>query len=92
MIGDILTITPTDARDIASGSIVLLWDDVRSSTVLVKCKGHTDTWSVFAFENGATFRVFGSHSLRVVTGVEDWDTMSDDTRMDLELDLMIRGA
>jgi len=92
MIGDILTITPTDARDIPAGSIIQIWDEVRNESALVKCKCQTKTWSVFAFENGATFRVFGSHSLRVVTNVESWDTMSTDTRMDIELDLMVRGA
>ena len=91
MIESVLTITPTDARDIAAGSIIQVWDDFRQSTVLIKCKGHTAHWSVFAYENGATFTVPGYHSVRVVTNVQSWAGMDNDTRMDIELDLMTKG-
>ena len=92
MIGDILTITPTIAGDIPQFSIVQIWDEGLSASRLVMCKGQTKTWSVFAYDNGYTFRVFSTDTLSVVTNVESWDAMSTDTRMDIELDLMIRGA
>jgi len=92
MIENILTLTPTIAGDIPQFTIVQIWDEGLSATRLVMCKGHTQTWSVFAYDNGYTFRTLGSDILNVVTKIEDWDTMSNDTRMDIELDLMVRGA
>lgn len=91
MIENVLTITPTDARDIAAGSIIQIWDDGLSATRLVMCKGHTATWSVFAYDNGWTFRILGSDTLDVVTNIQDWAGMDNDTRMDIELDLMTKG-
>jgi len=92
MISDILTLTPTDARDIPPFTIVQIWDEYLSATRMVMCKGHTFHWSVFAYDNGYTFRVPGYHSLRVVTGIDNWNSLSAEARMDIELDLMTRGA
>jgi hypothetical protein len=92
MIGDILTITPTIAGDIPQFSIVQIWDEGLSASRLVMCKVQTANWSVFAYDNGYTFRMLNSEMISVVTNVESWDTMSNDTRMDIELDLMVRGA
>ena len=92
MIENVITLTPTDARDIPPFTIVQIWDEYLSATRMVMCKGHTQTWSVFAYDNGYTFRTLGSDILNVVAKIEDWDTMSNDTRMDIELDLMTRGA
>lgn len=91
MIGDILTLTPTVARDIPPFTIVQIWDEGLSATRLVMCKGHTANWSVFAYDNGYTFRMLKSDTLSVVTNVESWDNMSTDTRTDIELGLMVRG-
>jgi hypothetical protein len=92
MIGDILTITPTIAGDIPQFSIVQIWDEGLSASRLVMCKGQTKTWSVFAYDNGYTFRMFNTDTLSVVTKIESIDEISIDTRMDIELDLMVRGA
>lgn len=87
-----MSITPTIARDIPQFSIVQIWDEGLSSTRLVMCKGHTANWSVFAYDNGYTFRVPGYHSLQVVVKVTEWNNLSADDRIDIELDLMTRGA
>jgi len=92
MIENILTLTPTIAGDIPQFTIVQIWDEGLSATRLVMCKGQTASWSVFAYDNGYTFRMLNTDTLSVVTNVESWDTMSNDTRMDIELDLMVRGA
>jgi hypothetical protein len=91
MIDNVMTITPTLAREIPQFTIVQIWDEVLSATRLVMCKGHTDSWSVFAYDNGYTFRVLGSDTLSVVTNIQEWESMDSDTRTDIELDLMIRG-
>jgi len=92
MIENVITLEPTEARTIAPFAIVQIWDEGLSTTRLVMCKGHTATWSVFAYDNGYTFRILGSDTLSVVTNVQAWESMDSDTRMDIELDLMIRGA
>lgn len=88
---DVMTITPTLAREIPQFSIVQIWDEALSATRLVMCKGHTDSWSVFAYDNGYTFRVLGSDTLSVVTNIQEWESIDSDTRTDIELDLMTRG-
>lgn len=88
---DVMTIAPTLAREIPQFSIVQIWDEGLSATRLVMCKGHTDSWSVFAYDNGYTFRVLGSDTLSVVTNIQEWESIDSDTRTDIELDLMTRG-
>jgi hypothetical protein len=92
MIENVMTLEPTEARTIPQFSIVQIWDEGLSATRLVMCKGHTQTWSVFAYDNGYTFRILGSDILSVVTKIQSWDNLSSDDRMEIELDLMIRGA
>lgn len=91
MIDPILSITPTIAGDIPPFTIVQMWDAELSTSRMVMCKGHTDTWSVFAYDNGYTFRMLKSDTLDIVTGVSNWDSLSQDERMDIELALMTRG-
>ena len=91
MIENVISIQPTEARTITPFTIVQIWDEGLSATRLVMCKGHTATWSVFAYENGYTFRILGSDTLSVVTNVQGWESMDSDTRMDIELALMTKG-
>ena len=67
MFDNVTTVTPTDARDIPPFTVLHVWDEGLSAARSVMCKGHTETWSEFAYDNGYTFRVPGYHSLRVVT-------------------------
>lgn len=92
MIDSILTIVPSIARDIPQYDIVHVWDEELSASRLVMCKGHTDNWSVFAYDNGYTFRVPSHQVMRVIVKVTAWENLSPDELMDIELDLMIRGA
>jgi len=43
-------------------------------------------------ENDKLITVIRSRKMRVVTNIESIDNLSNDTRMDIELDLMVRGA
>ena len=91
MIQNVISIQPTVANTIPAGSLVHLWDQRAAATAIVKCKGHTAHWSVFAFEWGETFRVRSTSEVNVVTNVQSWAGMDNDTRMDIELDLMTKG-
>lgn len=42
-------------------------------------------------ETGQVMPVHKSRTFDRVTNIESWDNMSDDARMDIELDLMTRG-
>jgi hypothetical protein len=91
MIENVMTIREMRASDILPFNIIQIWDAELSTTRLVMCKGHTATWSVFAYDNGYTFRLLGSDTLSVVTDMVEWDGMSEDIRTDIELGLMVRG-
>jgi hypothetical protein len=92
MIDNIFTLTPTIAGDIPQFTIVQIWDEGLSATRLVMCKGHTDTWSVFAYDTGYTFRMLKTDTLQVVTNVQEWDDLTVNDLIEIELDLMVRGA
>lgn len=91
MIDNILTIAPTIAGDIPQFQIVQIWDEGLSATRLVMCKGHTATWSVFAYDNGYTFRMLKSDTLSVVTNVQEWEDLTVNDLIEIELDLMMKG-
>lgn len=95
MIGPVYSFVEMHPNSFEVGSFVhiLEFGETRHHTFIAKVLKHSDYFgcTIFADENGYTFRVRYSDTIKVVTNIEDWDTMSDDTRMDIELDLMTRG-
>lgn len=92
MIDPIVSFAEVSPLAFAEGELVHLVELKPYRTFIAKVVRHSEYFglTIFAYENGYTFRVKHSQTVNVVTNIEDWDSMSDDTRMDIELALMLR--
>lgn len=91
MIHGVYTVEPIRA-DAIQGIVQVMGPN--GTTLLVCREDDTTDMGYVSLRNlssGNVFQVYRSRTLERVIGIESWESMSADTRMDIELDLMTRG-
>lgn len=90
MIDNVISFTETEAQDIHGMAQLVT---VTGSTILVvRDEGlHAGYVVLRNLENGRAIVCYKTKILRVVTNVQDWDSLSESDRLDIEIDAFGRG-
>jgi len=90
MIDNVISFTETEAQDIHGMAQLVT---VTGSTILVvRDEGISSGYVVLRnMENGRAIICYKTRILRVVTNVQDWDSLSESDRLDIEIDAFGRG-
>jgi hypothetical protein len=91
MIDGIYTTMTMAAGDLPVG-LVHVYNDTLGHGEIIKVRGHHRGYTYLGREGHHAFRIPSVDTVSVIDTYQDWHNLTTDDMIDIELDLMVRGA